>query len=206
VILGDDAAAERAERLLLRTVGPVIGRSRAIAIHEIVYVVPEIYCALSWRERRAVARTVGQAVHACRRRRDAAILLLGPGRWGSDTPELGVPVTIDEIDRVSVLCECFSACQALVPEPSLGCHFAGDLMAHDILYLGVHVDRSGHALDREFLAAAPSALDARVEDAARWNDVLRVVVPPAPSGFFLRADAALQRAECTLGRFREASQ
>jgi pyruvate,water dikinase len=186
-------------RRVLCTTGPVIGPSRTSTIHEIVYVVPDAYCQLPWCERRAVARAVGEVVHARRARAEVAILLIGPGRWGTGTPELGVPVTFADIDRVSVLCECFSPCGAPVPDPSLGCHFLGGLVEREILYLGVHLDRDGHSLDQDFLRAAPNALPSLIGDSSRWDRVVRVVVPPEQGqSFFLEADAKAQRAVCAL--------
>ena len=50
-------------------------------------------------------------------------LLLGPGRWGTSMPSLGVPVSFAEINTVSVLCESSLMHAGLVPDVSLGTHF-----------------------------------------------------------------------------------
>jgi hypothetical protein len=53
-------------------------------------------------------------------------MLLGPGRWGTASPDLGVPVQFAEINHVSVLCEIVTMRENLIPDVSLGTHFVPD--------------------------------------------------------------------------------
>ena len=43
-------------------------------------------------------------------------LLVGPGRWGTTEPSLGVPVSFAEISRITALCEVIEMREGLVPE------------------------------------------------------------------------------------------
>ena len=74
-------------------------------------------------------------------------MLIGPGRWGTTTPSLGVPVSFAEIDTVSVLCEIVAMRDDLVPDVSLGTHFFNDLVEMDILYLALFPGRQGQLLE-----------------------------------------------------------
>jgi pyruvate,water dikinase len=180
---------------VLRTAGPVIGHSRYDIIDEVVYVVPETYSRLSWRDRHTVAKVIGKIVHAPRARRQPALMLVGPGRWGTSTPELGVPVTFSDIDGVSVICECALMHEGLVPDVSLGSHFFNDIVELDMLYLAVHPERPGDVLDRGFLDRAPNRLLALVPDAAPWESVIRVVTGDEQGRrLLLRANAVAQDA------------
>ena len=50
-------------------------------------------------------------------------MLMGPGRWGSSNPALGVPVKFTELCNMSVMCEIAYSNKDLMPELSYGSHF-----------------------------------------------------------------------------------
>lgn len=191
------ALPERAadDTVLLRTRGPVIGHSRFDVIDALIYVVPETYSRLSWRDRYAIAKLIGRLVHAPRPDAQPTLMLVGPGRWGTSTPELGVPVKMADIDAVSVLCECAVMHEGLVPDVSLGSHFFNDLVELDMLYLAVHPERSDDLLARELLRTAPSRLLEVIPDATAWDEVVRVIAGDEDGRrLLLRADAVGQDA------------
>ncbi|MBN2193210.1 MAG: pyruvate, phosphate dikinase [Polyangiaceae bacterium] len=193
--------AAPAGEVVLRTHGPVIGHSRSDVIDEVVYVVPETYSRLSWRDRHVVGKLVGRIVHARRPNPATTLMLVGPGRWGTSTPELGVPVTFADIDAASVICECALMHEGLVPDVSLGSHFFNDIVELDMLYLAVHPERDGDVLDRTFLATAPSRLLELCPDAAAWEGVVRVIAGASTGEeLFLRADAMSQEATLLVRR------
>jgi pyruvate,water dikinase len=125
------------------------------------------------------------------------VLLLGPGRWGTTTPALGVPVSFAEIQRVSALCEIMRLGD-VVPDVSLGSHFFNDLVEESMLYLAIFPGLAGHALDEARLRAAANQLPALLPDDARLAEVVRVVDFP-PHGertLWLNADCVRQEAVC----------
>jgi hypothetical protein len=50
-------------------------------------------------------------------------MLIGPGRWGSTTASLGVPVRFAELCNMTAICEVASVKDGFMPELSYGCHF-----------------------------------------------------------------------------------
>lgn len=60
-------------------------------------------------------------------------VLIGPGRWGSSDPSLGIPVDITQISGAAVIVELPYADRAV--EPSQGSHFFHELVARRIGYL-----------------------------------------------------------------------
>ncbi len=183
------------DSVVLHTSGPVIGNSRFDVIDELIYVVPETYGRLPWRDRHAVARLVGRVVHAVRPGGPKVLMLVGPGRWGTSTPELGVPVRMADINSVSVLCECALMHEGLVPDVSLGSHFFNDLVELDMLYLAIHPDRKGVVFDRSFFTEAPNRLLELIPDAAPWVDAVRIITGDRLGRrLILDADAAAQDA------------
>jgi hypothetical protein len=189
------------ESLVLQTRGPIIGRSSLSLIHRVVYVDPAAYAAVSARERASVARLIGRVLHVPAEDQPPNILLMGPGRWGTSTPSLGVPVSFAEIETASVLCEIIGSEMEVVPDVSLGTHFFNDLVESNMLYMAVHPGRKKDFLNGRFLAESPNRLPQLLPDDAEWAGVVRVVDLPDPrSGhlLYLNANSFRQRVVCYL--------
>jgi hypothetical protein len=184
------------EDVLLRSRGPIVGPSAHTPIDRVIYVDPDAYARLATGDRHEVGRMVGRLTALDREGR-LKVLLLGPGRWGTTTPSLGVPVSFAEIQRVSALCEIMRLGD-VVPDVSLGSHFFNDLVEESMLYLALFPGLTGHALDEARLRAAPNRLAALLPDDARLAEVVRVVDFP-PHGdrtLWLNADCVRQEAVC----------
>ncbi|BCV24670.1 PEP/pyruvate-binding domain-containing protein [Gelria sp. Kuro-4] len=103
-----------------------------LGVKHLVYVDPYIYQEAP--DKYAVAREVGRVN---RRLEGERYILVGPGRWGSTSPELGVPVNYSEISNTGLLVELGIRQANFVPELSYGTHFFADLEVDGILYLPV---------------------------------------------------------------------
>jgi len=66
------------------------------------------------------------------------VLLIGPGRWGTTSPSLGVPVHFTELCHMAVICE-VSSQEGFSPELSYGSHFFQDLVETGIFYVALFV-------------------------------------------------------------------
>jgi len=163
------------EDLIFEAYGAVIGQSRLAAIDRLIHVVPSVYGQLRISDRYSIARLIGQLMHGDRPGQPKNIMILGPGRWGTTMPSLGVPVSFAEINTVSVLCEIVAMREDLVPDVSLGTHFFNELVELDILYLALFPGREGNFLNDAFFDQAPNKLARLIPDAARRADVVRVV-------------------------------
>jgi hypothetical protein len=184
--------------------GAVIGRSRLIDVDLFVYVVPSIYGDLPIQQRYEIARLIGQVNSAAADRRLGTIMLIGPGRWGSTSPSLGIPVSFAEINHVSVLCEIVAMREDLVPDVSLGTHFLSELVEMDMLYLALFPKQGENYIRTEFFEDSPNLLRELVPSAGRWQDYVRVIDPlnvranGAPVR--LSADAVEQKVTCYFER------
>lgn len=181
------------EDVVISATGAVVGLGRVSAVDRIVTILPEGYSVLADRDRHAVARTIGEVNRECGRR-GGATLLAGPGRWGTSTPSLGVPVNFSEINHVSVLCEIATMHASLTPDISLGTHFFNELVEMDMLYFALFPERAGNRIAWDFIDQAPNALTKYAPGCARWESVIRVteVTPPLR----LVADPRNQRVHC----------
>ena len=189
------------EKILLETHGPVIGGSRGLAIDRVIYVVPEIYGTMKESDRYAVARAIGALTRLQGANGRPTIMLIGPGRWATTTPSLGVPVSFTEISAVSVLCEVAAMHEGLIPEVSLGTHFFNDLVEMDMLYFAVHPQKYDNILNSDFFTKTQNMLTRLIPNAGQWERVIRVVDSASlTEGEYicLSADVLKQSAVCYL--------
>jgi len=192
------------EQRIIEARGAVIGQSRLIDVDLFIYVVPEIYGHLPIQERHEVARLIGEVNHATAKREAGTIMLLGPGRWGTSSPSLGIPVSFADINRVSVLCEIVAMREDLVPDVSLGTHFLSELVEMDMLYLALFPEQGENYIRGEFFEESPSLLLDLVPSAEKWCDGVKVIDPRNAVGnggpAKLSADAVEQKVVCYFER------
>ncbi|MCX7590168.1 MAG: PEP/pyruvate-binding domain-containing protein [Kiritimatiellae bacterium] len=185
--------------VLLRSNGPVIGKSCIRRIDWFVYVVPGVYGELPDRDRYQVARLIGEITRHPGLTQ-GTIMLLGPGRWGTSTPSLGIPVSYAEISRVSVLCEIVAMRKDFVPDVSLGTHFFHELVEMDAVYLALFPTQVGSLLNTDFFLGAPNRLPDLLPQRTNLSHVVRVLdarpVSPDGSGVVLAVNALEQRVIC----------
>jgi pyruvate, water dikinase len=130
------------------------------------------------------------------------LMIVGPGRWATSTPALGVPVSFSEINAVSVICELGVMHEGLVPDVSLGTHFFNDLVEMNMLYLAVLPDRKGHLINPDLLGSLPNKLTKLLPEAEALAEVVRVIDGkdlPHASRLRLYADSFGQKAFFYLG-------
>jgi len=202
-ILGDIAQ----ENLILEAHGAVISQSREVEVHRLIYVVPQAYGALTVSDRYSVARLIDRITHADEPHRPATIMLLGPGRWGTATPSLGVPIRFSEINTVSILCEIVAMREGLTPDVSLGTHLFSEMVEMDILYLALFPSKEGNFLNHEFLKKTPNKLPALLPNENKWAHVVRVIdAADLQDGRTVRlhADTIEQKVVCYLEKSADA--
>ena len=183
---------QAAQTRLLVAQGAVIGVSREQRLSRIIYIVTEAYARLSERDRYAVARLIGH-LNQQHSPDDRGLMLIGPGRWGTHSPSLGIPVSFAEISRASVICEFVEMHERLIPDVSLGTHFFNDIVEHDMLYLAFFPKKTGNFIDAEWFRAAPNRLLELEPAAGNLADIVRVIDCDTTGGrVWLRADATAQ--------------
>lgn len=164
-----------AENVLLESRGPVIGSNVATTIDRVIYVSPEVYGKMKISDRYSVARLVGRLTHLKGKKEKPVIMLIGPGRWATTTPALGVPVNFSEMSRAAVLCEVAAMHEGLVPEVSLGTHFFNDLVENDMLYFAVYPQKYNNVLNKEFFEKSTNQLTHLLPDAGALKTAVFVI-------------------------------
>ncbi len=116
-------------------------------IYDIVFVRMENFEVSATRE---IARDIS-AINSRLFKADRKYILIGPGRWGSADPWLGVPVEWNDISAVSVIVEVAS--ESLRVEPSQGSHFFHNITTLGINYMMV-LESEGNMIDWDWLTSA----------------------------------------------------
>lgn len=102
-------------------------------VDALIVVDPRGYYELPYRDKPSVARVIG-ALNRHYRETGANVMLLVPGRIGTASPELGVPVSFAEIDHMRMIFEMAYSEAGYQPELSWGSHFFQDLVESEIFY------------------------------------------------------------------------
>ena len=148
-------------------------------VRHIVYVDPDGYAALETTEKLQIARVVSQLNQ---RLEGQQFILMGPGRWGSSSPELGVKVGYADIYNTCALVEIGLARGNTRPTLSYGTHFFQDLVESHIYPLAIYPGEPGNPFCQDFFDDALNALPALLPDVARYQDIVKVIDVPATTG------------------------
>ncbi len=158
----------------------IVPTGRVPNIAYIVYVDPEKYAALTDHSHKLeLARLVGRINQRLEGQR---FVLLGPGRWGSSNPELGLKAGYADIYNTKALVEIGLAHGKTRPTLSYGTHFFQDLVESRIYPLAIYPGEPGNPFNRAFFAGALNALPALLPDDARYAEFVKVIDVPATTG------------------------
>lgn len=163
------------QNVWLRTRGGFMGGNVQLAIGQVIVVDPDAYVCLKDPDRYTIARIIGQLNQVMSSAACQPIALFGPGRWGTTTPSLGVPVHFSEISHVSVLGEIACATAGMIPELSYGSHFFQDLVEAGIFYLAILPDKDQTVYRPAHWLNCPNQLASWLPGQARWSGVIRVI-------------------------------
>jgi len=142
-------------------------------IRYVLFVTSEGYFNLSTQaERTQLQRTISQVNAALE---NEGFIAVGPGRWGTSTPDLGVHVKYADIYNAAALVELAGEDVGTSPEPSFGTHFFQDLMEAGIYPLAVFLDDKDTTFKRDFFYRTPSCLLDFIRASARIQDTLRLI-------------------------------
>jgi hypothetical protein len=160
--------------ILFDSEGYFLGGNISQKIARVIYVDPEKYSQLILSDKYEVARLVGALNRMIKNKEEQPTLLMGPGRWGTTTPSLGVPVRFAEINNISVLAEIAFSEGKLMPELSFGTHFFQDLVETNIFYAALFPDNEDVVFNRGWLTDSKNLFAALIPESRKYEDLLGV--------------------------------
>ncbi len=160
--------------VLFRMNGNFMGGSISQPIDRIISVDPRAYMDLPLQRKYDIGRVVGILNRQASVRTDLSTMLLGPGRWGTTTPSLGVPVHFSEICNMTVLGEIASIEGNLMPELSYGTHFFQDLVENRIFFVAIFPWKEDVYYNSSWQDGLTDILEKVLPEERRYRDVVRV--------------------------------
>jgi len=179
------------EKLIFNSEGNFMGGSVSQTIKRLIYVDTEAYRELLMSKKFEVARLIGRLN---KQSKGIATLLIGPGRWGSRDPSLGVPVNFAEINNIAALVEIDDPKGGFMPELSFGSHFFLDLVETNIFYAALFMGNENVFFNEKWLCGLTNNLSVLIPEAAAYGNVIRV--HDFKKEIKLLSDVALQKVAC----------
>ena len=140
-----------------------MGRSRKENIDILVYVNPYNYYKYPYNKKSSIARIIGQINKYCKEK-NANSMLIVPGRIGTSSPELGIPVVFAEISQFSAIIEESYSQVGYMPELSFGSHMFQDLVEADIYYGAIFENEQRISFNKELLGDYTNILKEIIPD------------------------------------------
>jgi len=170
--------------------GNFMGGSVRLPVDYVVFVRSDAYFKLGEQKKYEVARLIGLIN---REMKDKNAMLVGPGRWGSSTPSLGVPVHFTEICNMKVLCEYSSKKEGFMPELSYGSHFFQDIVESDIFYVAVFDGYQDVIFNPDHVLQKENLLTSFLPRSGQYKDVIHIA---ETKGVEIYSDIVTQRLLC----------
>lgn len=150
-------------------------QGRVSQIRYVLYVPPECYFALATpAERAKLGNSIGKLNAALS---GDVFICIGPGRWGTSNPDLGIKISYADIYNTRALIELAGKGVGEEPEASFGTHFFQDLVESNIYPLALYMGDPGTVFNQDFFYKTPNSLakfgirDNRTPDCLRLIDV-----------------------------------
>lgn len=142
-------------------------------ITSVLFVTPEGYFGLpSEAARIELGRAIGRLNQSLKGK---VFFCVGPGRWGTTTPDLGVSIGYSDIYNARALVEMSGKGVGTDPEPSFGTHFFQDLLEASIFPLAINLDDPEVLFNRSFFYKTPNHLLEYLPENEELLDVLRII-------------------------------
>jgi hypothetical protein len=164
----------------------VLGNGVSQSIRDIVFVKPAIFDAAQSPQ---IADEVDK-LNSQLRADNISYMLIGPGRWGSTDPWLGIPVKWSQISGVKVVVEV--SLPNMNVDPSQGSHFFQNMTSLRIGYFTIPLHNANGFIDWPWLEALPVVSETAFLKHVRLAGPLKVMIDGRKSqGIILKPEVAV---------------
>jgi pyruvate,water dikinase len=161
-----------------------------------IYIDPQKYAELaSVDKKRMMGRIIGK-INESLRGKEGKVMLMGPGRWGSNNIDLGINVSYADIDNIAILVEIAHQKAGYEPEVSYGTHFFQDLVEADIMYIPVYPDEEAANFNTKFFQDSNNILCDLLQEFHEFKEIVHVF--EIPSHIKVMVDPKTRNAICFL--------
>lgn len=180
------------DKIFFSAIGNFMGGNTRLILDYVIYVKAKEYLKLPEQAKYQVARLVGALNQKLN---GSSVLLAGPGRWGTTTPSLGVPVHFNELCNMTAICEVSYRQAGLMPELSFGSHFFQDIVESDIFYAAIFDGNPDVSLYPERILYRENLLSDFLPVEREWEHVIHLA---RTEGLILCSDIISQNLLCFL--------
>lgn len=166
--LVDDSIVNVPDSELILKSTTALGHGNIEGLRHIIYVRPEQFDSLRSPAIAAELDRINREMVA----RDLPYILIGPGRWGSSDPALGIPVKWPDISGARLIVE--AAIQGYRIEPSQGTHFFQNLTSFGVGYFTIDPTAGHGVYDIAYLDSMPAVYDSEHIRIVRFDKPLSI--------------------------------
>lgn len=165
----------REENIMFDINGSSMGGSRKMKIDKVVCVSPMAYYRFPYARKGEISRAIGIINGWFKEHEpDAKLMFLAPGRIGTSSPDLGVPVAFADITQFCAIGEISDRSTGYMPELSYGSHMFQDLVEAGIFYVALFEDSRTRKFDRSFFHKYENLLPKLFPNLAEYQDIIRI--------------------------------
>ncbi|SHK67515.1 PEP/pyruvate-binding domain-containing protein [Hespellia stercorisuis] len=139
-------------RVLFELTDTAMGQSRKEKVDLVVLVDPQKYYDFPYARKYEPVNIIGK-INQRYGGQGKNMMLIVPGRIGTSSPELGIPVVYADISRFRAVCEVSYSAAGYMPELSYGSHMFQDLVEAHIFYGAIFEDERTKEYHPQMLAS-----------------------------------------------------
>jgi len=148
-------------------------QGRVKGVRYVIFVPPEGYYELPTQSDRAdLGQMIGRLNAALE---GETFICIGPGRWGTNNPDLGINIGYGDIYHTRALIELAGEGIGSAPEASFGTHFFQDLVESNIYPLAIYFDDEDTIFNRNFFYKSPNRINDLFPDIGISANCLRLL-------------------------------
>lgn len=166
----DDKLVNLPDNELILKSNSALGHGNIDDIRTLVYVKPEAFDNL---ETKKIAEQIA-AINRILTDENRYYILIGPGRWGTSDPSLGIPVKWTDISNARLIVE--TALENFNIEPSQGSHFFQNLTSFGVGYLTVNPSDKESFIDNAYLNGTPCVRETEYVRVLEFGQPLRISI------------------------------
>lgn len=176
-------------------------RSKEERMDVIVWVEPRNYYECPYARKAEVGRMIGR-INQYYEDQEQKLMLLVPGRVGTSSPELGVPVSYADISQFAAICEVAYSQAGYDPELSYGSHMFQDLVEADVYYGAINENSKTRVYQPDLLKQFPDVYMSICGEYPELGEIVKVY-DLADADVRLLLDAKEGRAVCRVRKKEE---
>ncbi len=166
----DDSILNHPDSDLILRSETALGHGLMDGVHHVVYVKPQAFDSMR-------NPAVGAEIEQLNKKfveNGEGYILVGPGRWGSSDPALGIPVKWPQIAGARLIVE--TSLPGYSVEPSQGTHFFQNLTSFGVGYFTVNPAGGNGLFDHEYLDSRPAEYESDALRVVRFDSPLTIAI------------------------------